>query len=129
MGIREDTHLKGQEYVRSLFPVVPDFPDRVTQIRLADYLWYTSCYPAYLRIFTQSSVYIAILAWEFPTNRLLQRLPMYVSDCQPPLIISDFEPPFFKSEVLGLQYHGMGCRPCLHCCVCFFASYIALVCL
>ncbi|KAJ3575174.1 hypothetical protein NP233_g1276 [Leucocoprinus birnbaumii] len=41
MGIREDTHLKGQEYA-----------------------WLTTC------------VYIAILAWEFPTNRLIQRLPI-----------------------------------------------------
>lgn len=41
MGIREDAHLKGQEYA-----------------------WLTTC------------VYIAILAWEFPTNRLIQRLPI-----------------------------------------------------
>ncbi|KAF9469038.1 MFS general substrate transporter [Collybia nuda] len=41
MGIREDTHLKGQEYA-----------------------WLTTC------------VYIAILIWEFPTNRFLQRLPI-----------------------------------------------------
>lgn len=41
MGIREDTHLRGQ-----------------------DYAWLTTC------------VYIAILVWEFPTNRLIQRLPI-----------------------------------------------------
>ncbi|KAF9452066.1 MFS general substrate transporter [Macrolepiota fuliginosa MF-IS2] len=41
MGIREDTHLQGQQYA-----------------------WLTTC------------VYIAILAWEFPTNRLIQRLPV-----------------------------------------------------
>ncbi|KAI0641737.1 MFS general substrate transporter [Trametes meyenii] len=41
MGIREDTHLVGQQYA-----------------------WLTTC------------VYIAILAWEFPANRLLQRLPV-----------------------------------------------------
>ncbi|KAG7449332.1 MFS general substrate transporter [Guyanagaster necrorhizus] len=41
MGIRTDTHLKGQEYA-----------------------WLTTC------------VYIAILLWEFPTNRLIQRLPI-----------------------------------------------------
>ncbi|KAF8897383.1 MFS general substrate transporter [Infundibulicybe gibba] len=41
MGIREDTHLQGQQYA-----------------------WLTTC------------VYIAILLWEFPTNRLIQRLPI-----------------------------------------------------
>ncbi|KXN86369.1 hypothetical protein AN958_10231 [Leucoagaricus sp. SymC.cos] len=41
MGIREDTHLQGQQYA-----------------------WLTTC------------VYIAILVWEFPTNRLIQRLPI-----------------------------------------------------
>lgn len=41
MGIREDTHLVGQQYA-----------------------WLTTC------------LYIAILAWEYPTNRLIQRLPI-----------------------------------------------------
>ncbi|THV08714.1 MFS general substrate transporter [Dendrothele bispora CBS 962.96] len=41
MGIREDTHLVGQQYA-----------------------WLTTC------------VYIAILFWEFPSNRLIQRLPI-----------------------------------------------------
>ncbi|KAF5370127.1 hypothetical protein D9758_001202 [Tetrapyrgos nigripes] len=41
MGIREDTHLVGQQYA-----------------------WLTTC------------VYIAILVWEFPANRLIQRLPI-----------------------------------------------------
>lgn len=41
MGIREDTHLVGQQYA-----------------------WLTTC------------VYVAILFWEFPTNRLIQRLPI-----------------------------------------------------
>lgn len=41
MGIREDAHLKGQEYA-----------------------WLTTC------------VYIAVLVWEFPSNRLIQRLPI-----------------------------------------------------
>ena len=40
MGIREDTHLKGQEYVRSLVSRCSGFPDHVAQIRLAYYLWY-----------------------------------------------------------------------------------------
>ncbi|KAJ4472329.1 major facilitator superfamily domain-containing protein [Lentinula aciculospora] len=48
MGITTDTHLVGQEYA-----------------------WLTTC----ARI-TSHKVYIAILVWEFPTNRLIQRLPI-----------------------------------------------------